>query len=258
MTTNNGTPAAPDYSGPDYGMGDDNALAHEISSRDWRDAPRTHNLERMGWRGEAPALTISALPPHLAAPIQQQLAGLAPDQRAAREPAMVADAVRAAAEDSRITIGVGADATPLAKAQVNLAYRDRELERRIANWKIRLDEKTGYQPVIDRATGDIVRDPVTGEPKLAPIYAMSAGAREAGHAEMMELVRRLAVLRGPEGDRELDAALAETVALEKELREQVEDLNEIHRRGRELARDEVINRRAAAHARSIRSSFGQG
>ena len=48
MPTDDATDATP-YTGPDYGMGDDNALAHEVSQHDWRNEPRTHNLQRTGW-----------------------------------------------------------------------------------------------------------------------------------------------------------------------------------------------------------------
>ncbi len=270
MPTDDATDATP-YTGPDYGMGDDNALAHEVSQRDWRNEPRTHNLQRTGWarpvsavvdagqaeglRAEAtPALTVSALSPETAAPIIRQLAGLTPEQRAKREPELVMQTLRAASDKARIMTGLGSDATPLAKAQVNLAYREREFERRIDSWAAKLNEQTGARAVIDPETGKAVIDPATGQPKMDPIYAMSDGQRAAGQAEMNELLRQLSVLRGPEGDRELDEALKATVQLKKELGQQQADLVEVERRAQGIVRDEDLNRRAAVLAKSLRNT----
>lgn len=247
---------AADSTVPDHGLGDDNALAHEISQRDWRDEPRTHNTTRMGWRSSSADITVAALSPEMAAPIQQQLAGLSPEQRAQREPELVMQAVKKASEDARILTGLGAGATPLAKTQVNIAYRERELERRIDGWSKRLHEVSGFRAVTDPETGKPVIDPATGQPKMDPIYAMPDGARAAGNAEMQELVRQLSVLRGPEGERELEQALRETVKLEKERREQKEDLAEVDRRAREIAREKSINARAEARARFLQNSHG--
>jgi hypothetical protein len=270
MPTDDSTDATP-YTGPDYGLGDDNALAHEIAQRDWRSEPRTHNTERTGWNRAAPAdptatsssglrreapstVTVSALSPEMAAPIIKQLSGMTPEQRAVREPELVMQAVRAASDEARILTGLGSGATPLAKAKVNIAYREREFERRIDSWAQKLNEKTGSRAVIDPETGKAVIDPATGEPKMDPIYAMSDGQRAAGQAEMNELIRLLAVLRGPEGDRELDEALKATVALEKERRQQRPDLIEVERRAQEIVRNEDLDRRAAVRAKSLRST----
>ena len=181
----NDTPNEIPYAGPDYGMGDDNALAHEVSQRDWRNEPRTHNLQRTGWarpvctvvdagqaeglRPEAtPALTASALSPETAAPIIRQLAGLTPEQRAKREPELVMQTLRAASDKARIMTGLGSNATPLAKAQINIAYREREFERRIDSWAQKLYEQVGARAVIDPETGKAVIDPATGQPKMDP------------------------------------------------------------------------------------------
>lgn len=253
---NTGDPAATSYTGPDYGLGDDNALAHDIRQRDWRNEPRTHNLSRMALRKAPEAPTLAALSPEMAAPVREQLARMPADQRAAKEPELVLQAVRKASEDARILTGLGAGATPLAKAQVNIAYRERELERRIDGWSQRLNEVKGYQAVIDPDTGKPVIDPATGQPKMDPTYIMTTGAREAGTAEMQRLVQQLAVLRGPEGDRELERALAESVKLEKERRQQREDLEEVDRRAAAMVREDDINRRAEAKARNLRSTLG--
>lgn len=263
------TSAAP-YSGPDHGFGDDNALAHEIKQRDWRDAPRTHNLARTSWVGNptaephasglvrevAPQMTAEAFAPEVAAAIEKQLVGLTPEQRARREPELVMQALRKASDEARILTGVGAGATPLDKTRVNIAYREQELERRIDGWSQRLYEQRGARVVIDRDTGQPVIDPATGQPKLDPIYAMSDGARAAGKAEMDELLRQLRVLQGPEGDRELDEALRETIALEKANRAQHEEHAEAMRRAAVINREARINEKAEAFARNQRNTIG--
>lgn len=267
---NTGDPAAAPYTGPDHGFGDDNGLAAEIKQRDWRDAPRTHNLTRTAWTGSPIAelhpsglarearkpVSVKALSPEMAAPVERQLAGLTPEQRAQREPELVMQVLRKASEDARILTGVGKNASPLDKARVNLAYREQDLERRIDGWGKRLNEQVGSRAVFDRETGKPVIDPATGQPKMVPIYAMSDGARAAGMAEMTELLRQLRLLQGPEGDRELDEALKETIALEKSTREQVEEHQEAVRRASVINREARINAKAEAFARNTRNVLG--
>lgn len=254
--SNDSTSAESTYDGPDYGLGDDNALAHEYSQRNWEDEPRTHNTSRMGWQGHPKPLTVDALSPEMAAPIKQQLAGLTPEQRATHEPKLVMEAVRAASRDARILTGLGVTATPLAKAQVNLAYRERELERRIGDLDSQINEQSGTRMVFDPATGNPVIDPATGQQKVEHLYTLSGGARDAAAAMRQELARQLSVLKGPEGDRELQAALVETVKLHKEREQMRADLAEVDRRARETVREEDINRRAAARAKHLRTALG--
>lgn len=243
MNTDDSTDATP-YTGPDHGFGDDNAIADEIMNRDWYDdTPSTHDMSRMGARAFALPTTVEALSPEMAAPILKQFVGLTPAQRAQHEPRLVADALRAAARDARILTGVGADATPLAKAQVNLAYREQELERRIADWNGQLGEVTGARAMTD---------PTTGQTVMQPIYRLSGEGRDVAAKQVVELTRQLAVLKGPEGYRELGDALKASVAQEKERRQQRADLIEVQRRAQHSIREDDLNARAAIHAKHLR------
>lgn len=251
MSTPDETPTA-DYNGPDYDLGDDNALAHEIAESDWRDAPRTHIDTNEKFRRPITVRSLDALSPEMAAPYRAQLVGLTPEARAELEPKLAMQALQTASDEARILIGVGSQASPLDKARVNIAYRERELELRIDRLAADINAQTGARAVYDRATGLAVIDPATGLPKMEPIYALSQGLRDVNTTEMMELVRQLSVLRGPGGNKELDEALKESVAVVKERRQQADDLVEIDRRARETIREEELATRAASRAKHLR------
>ena len=240
------------YNGPDYDLGDDNPLAHEIASSDWRDAPRTHIDTNEKFRRPFAAPTLDALPPNIAAPYRAQLAGLTPEARAEREPKLALEALQAASDEARLMIGVGSQATPLDKARVSIANEERQLTRRIDRLAAEINEQTGSRAVYDRETGMAVIDPATGLPKMEPIYALSKGLRDVKAGEMMEFVRQLSVLRGPGGDKALDAALKESVTLAKARQQQRADLDEIDRRARETIRNEELDARAAVRAKHLR------
>ncbi|MBA4752169.1 MAG: hypothetical protein H2055_08080 [Sphingopyxis sp.] len=251
MSTADETPTA-DYTGPDYDLGDDNALAHEIAESDWRDAPRTHVDTNEKFRRPITVRSLEALSPEMAAPYRAQLVGLTPEARAELEPKLAMQALQAASDEARIMIGVGSQASPLDKARVSLANQERQLELRIDQLGAEINEQTGTRAVYDRETGMAVVDPETGLPKMEPTFALSKGLRDVKATEMMELVRQLSVLRGPGGTKELDAALKESVAVVKERRQQADDLVEIDRRARETIREEELASRTAIHAKHLR------
>ena len=254
MSNDTGNPAdtSEPYNGPDYDLGDDNALAHQIAESDWRDAPRTHSDPNEKFRRPINVRSLDALSPGMAAPYRAQLVGLSPEARAELEPKLALQALQAASDNARIMIGVGSQATPLDKARVNLAYREQDFERRIDRLAAEINEQTGTRAVYDRETGRAVVDPATGLPKMEPIYALSKGLRDVKAGEMMELVRQLSVLRGPGGEKELDAALKESVAAAKDRQQQRADLDEIDRRARETIRNEELDARAAVRVQHLR------
>lgn len=249
---NTGNPAETPYDGPDYDLGDDNALAHEIASTDWRDAPRTHKIKNEKFSRAIPIRSLDALPPEAAAPYRARLAGLTPEARAELEPKLALEALQAASEEARIMIGVGSRASPLDKARVSIANQERQFERRIDQLAAEINEQTGTRAVYDRDTGMAVIDPATGLPKMEPVYALSKGIRDARANEMMELVRQLSVLRGPGGEKELNEALKESVALAKDRQQQRADLEEVDRRARETIREEQLAARASLRAKHLR------
>lgn len=255
---NTGDPAATPYNGPDYGLGDDNAIAHEIASTDWRDAPRTHIDTNEKFRRSIPIRSLDALAPEMAEPYRVQLVGLTPEQRADLEPKLARQALQAASDEARIMIGVGGQASPLDKTRVEIANEERLLARRIDQLGAEISEQTGTRAVYDRETGLAVIDPGTGLPKMEPTYALSKGLRDVKSGEMMELVRQLSVLRGPGGEKALDAALKESVALAKDRRQQRADLDEVDRRAREMIRDEELASRAAIKAKHLRGKSNYG
>ncbi|MBN8805902.1 MAG: hypothetical protein BGO58_11720 [Sphingopyxis sp. 65-8] len=242
------------YTGPDYDLGDDNALAHEIAETDWRDAPRTHSDTNAKFRRPMTVRSLDALSPEMAAPYRAQLVGLTPEARAALEPKLALQALQAASDEARIMIGVGSQALPLDKARVSIANQERLLERRVDQLAAEINEQTGSRAVYDRETGMAVIDPATGLPKMEPIYALSKGLRDVKAGEMMELVRQLSVLRGPGGEKELDEALKESVAVVRERQQQRANLVEVDRLARETIRKEEIDARAAIRAKHLRGT----
>lgn len=249
-----GTPAETPYTGPDYDLGEDNALAHEIASSDWRDAPRTHIDTNEKFRRPLQIRSLDALSPEMAAPYRAKLVGLSPEQRADLEPKIALQALQAASDEARIMIGVGSQASPLDKARVSIANQERLLSRRIDQLAAEINEQTGTRAVYDRDTGMAVIDPATGLPKMEPVYARSKGIRDVSTNEMMELVRQLSVLRGPGGEKELDAALKESVAAVKDREQQRADHDEVDRRARETIREEQLASRAATRAKHLRGT----
>lgn len=245
MTTPEDSTAA-DYSGPDHGFGDDNALADEIMQQDWyADNPSPHNLSRMGLREWDLPITVEGLAPAMREPILKQLVGLTPEQRAQREPQLIRAAIEEHSKDTRILTGLGDGATPLAKAQVSIAYREQELVRRLDALNERLAAVRG---------ANAVTDPATGQTTMVPIPAYSAEQRHIAAVEITKLAGELGVLRGSGGQRELDEALAETIEQVKEQQQQAADLAEVDRRAREAIRDEQISARAAVRAKHLRGS----
>lgn len=245
MTDDTPTPA-PEYTGEDHGFGEDNAIADQIKSMDWyADNPSAHNTSRMGWSKWELPTSVESLSPEMAAPINKRLAGLTPEQRAEREPALVREALVEASKDARILTGLGDGATPFAKAQVSLAYREQELARRIADWQSQLEEVTGNKAVTD---------PTTGQQTMQPVYRLTGEGRHKATLQVQELTRQLAVLKGPEGDRELEEALRESVEQVKGRRDQRAKLDEIERRTQEQMREDEINAAVAVQVKHRRGS----
>lgn len=244
MTTDN--PAGADYTGPDHGFGEDNAIADQILNMDWyADNPSACKLSRPFSRELTLPTTVEALSPEMAAPILKQLAGLTPEQRVPREAQLVGDALRAAGRDARILTGLGDDATPFAKAQVNIAYREQELERRRADWQGQLNE------VID---AKLVTDPTTGQQTMEPVYRLTGEGRYIATQQVQALTSELAILQGHQADAELKAAMLESIAQAKERAQKVADAAEVERRARETIRNEEIDARAALRAKHLRST----
>ena len=237
--------AGADYTGPDHGFGDDNALADEILQQDWyADNPSAHDTSRMGARRWELPTTVDGLTPDMREPILKQLIGVKPEQRAHLETQLVRKAIEERSKDVRILTGLGDGATPLAKAQVNIAYRARELARRISATQSELDEVTGSKAVTDHSTGQTV---------MQPLYRLTGELRYKATEEVNRLKGELSVLNGPEGDKELEQALRESVDQVKDQRQAAADLVEIDRRARESIREDELNARAELHAKHLRA-----
>lgn len=245
MSNNSSTPTS-EPAGPAHDFGEDNDLAAEIAQQDWYDdSTSPHNTERMGAREWSAPTSVEGLSPEMRAPIIKQLAGLTPEQREQREPQLIREALEANSRHVRVLTGLGANATPYAKAMVNLSARIWAAEDRIADWQGKLDEVTGTRSVTDPATGQAV---------MQPVYRLSPEARHKAQEQVTLLKAELSALKGGAGDRELKEAMTETIAQVKERRQQAADLAEVDRRARESLREEELNARAALHAKHLRST----
>jgi hypothetical protein len=146
----------------------------------------------------------------------------------------------------RVKIGVGKDALPYHREQVAIASDFRELVRQFDQLSDELAAVRGHRTEFD---------PVTGEAKAMPIPAISEERRRACVIQQDDLLRRMRLLDGVEGEQRTAKAMAETVAMLKERERQVADGLEIDRRAQHQAREERLNKAAAARARMLRNDF---
>lgn len=246
MTDVTDTPTA--YDGPDYGFGDDNAIAHEIASFDpLTDTAGPFDLSRMAMSRSGPTPSLDALTPAMQEPILAQLGNLTGDRRAAREAELVHAALLQNSLDLRIMAGPGRDADEFQKTTLDLANRLRLIEQEETKLQAELQVVDGYRTTYH---------PETGEPTAVPIMSLSGGNRVGAQNRLAALAQQRALIQGSEGSRELQAALAEAVSHRKGIMQQLADDAEAKRRAADLVREEKINARAEAHAKSLRNTLG--
>lgn len=237
------------YTGPDYGLGDDNALAHEISSFD-------HLRDTSGPAGDSRQVmdrtefkpTLSALSPDMRQPIAAQLVGLTGAAREKRESELVLAAMKERALDVRVHLGPGVGANAYQIEMFAQAKQLRALDREQTRILAELAEFDGYK------AGAV--DPTTGEPVAEKIYRYQGERRRALEIRLGEIAQSAHHLDGAEGDARLKAALKKAVDDVKKSRDQYAVLEEAKARAAHNAREDRINRLAAGFGNAARSNLG--
>ena len=199
-----------------------------------------------GRKFAAPGLEALAPEDRTAVRARMEAAGIAPARQSEREAEFVDAHLRSKLSRIRVLTGLGDGATPYHREQCAIAREYGDLVAEYERYEEEIGRVANYRNEID---------PVTGEPRAVPVFAIQGTRRAAYNAHMDDLVRRAALLikedgsRGIEGERRRQAALAETVALLKSRDEALAERAEAKRRGAELAREARINKQAESIAR---------
>lgn len=249
MTTPDDSAGA-DYTGPDHGFGDDNALAHEIVSfdklHDTRGVATDDNVEYLGRMGFVPKL--SALAPDVQAGINEQLRGLTGDGRAKREEELVHRAIENLALDARVRQGPGAGANAYQVEMFEQANRLRLLETEANRIVSELAEVAGFK------AGAV--DPTTGEPKAEKVFRFDGDMRLQRELRLKAITQEAEHIQGAEGDRRLKAALGKALEQRKSAADELAIIEEAKSLAVKNLRDERVNGLADAFTRNRRSHVG--
>lgn len=242
-----------DFTMPSYDIApEDQARAQELLSAFNADPLATPSPVKLTGGGafKAPErFTVSILPPDKQGPIAAQLAQVPANVRAEREHELVVAALKQNSTALRIKAGPGEGATPLEREQFAVARDINELEAQEFEIQRQLAEVEKYVPVYNEITGEPVIDPRTGQQQVKAVEIIQGDRRKALEARVKELAYRADLLRGVEGDRRIQKALAQTIELEKQQKQQLADNAEIERRAEEIAREKRITQQAEARAK---------
>lgn len=227
--------------------------ADAILAMDPLAVPRTHDIPD-GWAANL-TMRATALPPEMQREVMDKLAALGnltPEQRQAKEAEFTADAIRSQRSSLMVKIGVGRDATPYHQELLGIAREVEDNNRQIDALQAELDRVARY---------GTVTDPVTGEIKPVPVYAVTGERERAYKAQQVDLHRRIRLLvndngtPGIEGAKRAHQALAESVAALVERDRQVTEEAAAKLLAAKDARDERIRKRADSIVRLNRNDF---
>lgn len=248
MSDNTSDNAAP-YTGPDHGLGDDNALANEIASFDHLGDTKGAAAEsRQVLRKSNFTPTVSALAPAMRPAINEKLAGLTGEARAKREGELVLTAMQNLALDARVRQGPGVGANAYQVEIFQQANQLRQLDQEQTRIMNQLAEFDGFK------TGAL--DPATGQPTAEKIHRYQGDRRRALELRLGEIAKEAAHLDGAEGDARLKKALERAVTDTKKSRDQYAIMQEAKVRAAHNAREDQINTLAHAFAKGHRNNLG--
>lgn len=233
--------------GQDYGFDDpaDNAIAHSIASKDpVRDLAGPMKITG-GSMPNLSAPTLAALPPAMRAPIEQQLAKVAPAGRAAEETRLITEALVRNSASVRVAAGGGEGTDPYWREVLSQEHELGQLRARLNKIDIDLAD----------ATFETVYDEVTGKPAPRAVERIQGDRRKALEAEVLHLQAHIADLNGRGGDLRLKKALGEAVTAQKEAQRQLDEEAEAKRRGDDILKEERINARAQTYAKHRRTNI---
>ncbi|UYV14447.1 hypothetical protein [Porphyrobacter sp. ULC335] len=242
-----------DFTVPSYDIApEDQARAQELLSASNADPNATPSPVKLTGGGafKAPErFTLSILPPDKQGPIAAQLAQVPAHLRAEREHELVVGALKQNSTALRIKAGPGEGASPLEREQFAVARDIDALETEALDIQRQLAEVQKWVPVYNEITGEPVIDPRTGQQQVKAVEIIQGDRRKALEARVNELAYRADLLRGVEGDRRIQRALAQTIELEKQQRQRLAEREEVKRRAEEISRQKRIDKQAETLSR---------
>ena len=225
--------------------------ADAILAMDPLEVPRPYTIPE-GWAANL-TLRATALPPEMQRVVTAKVAALGtltPEQRTAKEAEFTADVIRSQRARLIVKGGVGADATPYHRERASIAREVSDLLRQYDALQADLEHIVRY---------DTETDPITGEPKPVPVYAVIGQRAKAYVEQQHDLERRIRLLvaddgtDGIEGRWRVQEALAESVKARVELERQLWEDAEAKRLAETINREDRIKKRAESLARLNRN-----
>jgi hypothetical protein len=196
-----------------------------------------------GFQGvKAPELTLASLPPEMRGDVERQLAHTPPSKRAETERELVRRRLGENSKEVRLRCGVGEGALPIHQVAAELEANHRFLSRDFDTISEQLAEVVRYDMRLDQTTGERV---------ATPVYLFEGLAREKLVQEQARLNYRMSLLEGIEGQRQMQKALQETVALIKQRNAMVAEEAAVQAGAEKLVREQRLQKRIEARARSL-------
>lgn len=231
---------------PSYDISpEDQELANEIANFD--PVLDTNGPTQVGSGVMLPStMKATGLPDHLRIPVMAQLANVPAHRRDEEEARLVGLALRQNSYELRVACGPGDGANAYQREFFLLEFERFEAGKEIDRLAARLGE------VEENAS--VVTDPVTGQQRVETKHRVQGHERVQMEAAWRSAVHRLALLDGSEGERRMAKAKYEAVQEVKSLRDQFACDKEARAMADKMLRDEEIEARAKAYAKSKRAT----
>lgn len=184
---------------------------------------------------------LTSLPDHLRAKVERQLAMVPASRYAESEREFVTAALKEHSLTVRTQVGVAGTALPVHKARAEVANQYRDLAKQFDHIAFKLGHVREYETVVNEK----------GERQPIPVYTFEGAARDALIRQQEDLNYHMNLLAGPEGQRRIQKALKESIAVYKQRDAAQAEEAEVQSLAEKLVRESRIQRRAAMRAKTI-------
>lgn len=188
-------------------------------------------------------LTASILPPEKQAEVEAALSGLTLTARQQREPQLVQQALEDNHFELMVAMGPGEGATAYQREYFQQLNEGRDIQQQLAAIEADLAE------VVDKRRDE---DPTTGATVWHDVHKLEGQQRTNAEHRRTDLLYRLSLLKGVEGQRRLEKATVDAVEQHKARQAALADEAEAQKRADEMLREERIEERATLYAKSKR------
>lgn len=262
MTTHDNAQPKPDTAGsvlppqPSYAIApEDQTLADQLSNFDpVADTPSP--VTRKGGTSEPiTELSLSMLPPDARMEIKAKLADVPMSRSKEVENKLIGEYLRNKALEVRIKSGLGEGATASQREAFKMAAERANYEREIVRAHEQLAQVERWVPVIDEVTGKQIVNRETGQPEVQAIELIKGDQRRGLEQRIAEMQYRIGLLDGHEGDHRRQKALFEDVEATKARLRELEIEREARSKADDMLKQELIDKRAEAYAKSRRYSL---